>query len=502
MVNNSNEKTSAYPLIVILILDPLPVIEEGTERFAKAARVYRPGNDDSDSDAFADDASVDSVEDAEHLWKLVENIQSRQTSQKPTTQLQRILNPSGKDRKHDDEAGSIMSQAFEMVKVKMLDPVSTHLVFKQIVPRAHIEVGLDEAFRSAPLLNKLNRQLSNTTSTKDEFCQWLDSMPHPTRGENHFALITPLYHIIQQDSINLISHLHKTLDEINVDMISDAKMEDRVVMWRQIIARAQLELPELKRSIMAFFTFTQLLDARGGSGMWIEFEELSTEIDDMIKRLQTASSSLTSNMALLDSRRSIAEAQSVTKLTELAFFFIPLSFAATLFGMQVEQLANPAPISTFFALGIGFIASSYLVRLTIRSAWLHRLIKAYKESIATYAQNKRKPLKQGKIPASMFLRWAGHMAIHEVGAASLRAMLKWMSSSRLGKATVAVGLVTLVVAPLAVIWTSPLAPGIRAAVTTVIVFLVVTLVVFNATRRLVVGARHLDDTPTYDSDSS
>ncbi|OBT55571.1 hypothetical protein VE04_05232 [Pseudogymnoascus sp. 24MN13] len=460
--------------IVILILDPLPVIEEGAERVVEAARVYRPSKDDSDSD----DSSFDPAEDAEHLSKLVEKLQTQRASKKRTTQLQKMLNPIGKDKKQDDEAASVLSQTYEKVKVKVLDLISVHPVFQQLVPRAHIEVGIDEAFRSAPLLDKLGRQLFNTTSTKDEFCQWLDSMPDPRGGDHHFALITPLYHIIQQDSTNLLSHLHKTLDEINVDMLSDEKMEDRVVMWRQIIARAQLELPQLKRSIATFFTFTQLLDVGGGFDVQNQFKELSTEIDDMIRRLQIASSSLTSNMALLDSRRSIAEAQAVTKLTELAFFFIPLSFTATLFGMQVEQLETRAPIWVFLLLGIGFIALSYLVRLTIRSAWLHRLIKAYKESIAMYAQNKREPLKQGNVPASMFVRWAGHMTTHGL-AANFRKIVMWISSSRPGKIIIGASLVSLIAIPLAVIWTRPLAPGIKAAITVVIVLLVVIVVVLN-----------------------
>lgn len=496
MTDNQRRRTTAYPFIAILILDPLPVIEVGSQSVVEAARVYRPGKDDSDSD----DSFVDPAEDAEHLWKLAEKLRTQRASQqKRTTQLRIMLNPTGKDKKQDDEAASVLSQTFETVKVIVHNLVYEHAVFEQIVPRAHIEVGIDEAFRSAPLLDNLGRQLFNTTSTKDEFCQSLDSMPNdgrlfspnPRGGGHHFAL-TPLYHIIQQDSTNLLSHLHKTLDEINVDMLSDAKMEDRVVMWRQIIVRAQLELPQLKRSIATFFTFTQLLDARVRSHVQDQFEELSTEIDDMIQRLQIASSSLTSNMALLDSRRSIAEAQAVTKLTELAFFFIPLSFTATLFGMQVEQLATPAPIWIFFVLGIGFIALSYLVRLIIRSAWLHRLIKAYKESIAIYAQNKRQPLKQGNVPASMFVRWAGYTATYGL-AASLKAMvtpmITWIGSSRPGKVIIAASLVSLVAVPLSVIWTRPLAPGIKEAITAVIVLVVITVVGFNVMWRVVFAAR-------------
>ncbi|OBT70248.1 hypothetical protein VE03_00021 [Pseudogymnoascus sp. 23342-1-I1] len=478
--------------IVILILDPLPVIEVGIERVVKAARVMPHIYGTS-----ADEAALDSEGEVEYLWKLADKLQSQHTSQKPTTQLQKMFNPSRKGTRQDDEVASVLSQSFEMMNVKVLETMSTHPVFRQVIPRAHIEVDLDEAFRSAPTLLELGNQLSKTTSTKDDFCQWLDSMPHPRRDEPHFAFIAPLYHIIQQDTINLLSQLHKTIDEINVGMLSDAKVEDRIVLWRQIIARSQFELPELKRSISTFFTFTQLLDARGGYGMREEFKELSAEIDAMIQRLQIVSSSLTSNMSLLDSRRSIAEAQAVTKLTELAFFFIPLSFAATLFGMQVEQLATPAPISTFIALGIAFIALSYLVRLILRSAWQQELIKAYKESIAVYAQDKRQPLRQGKIPASMFLRWAGHTATHGSSA-----MVGWIASSYLGKVIIAAGLVSLIVVPLAVIWTQPLAPGIRAAVTVVIVLLLVLVIVYKVMRRILSGATRVDDaSSTYGSGS-
>lgn len=475
---------------MILILDPLPVIEVGTERVVEAARVYHPKKNFFDSDASGDDASVNSTEDIQHLWKLADRLQSRKPPQKPVTQLQKMLQARGKDGRQDDEAASVLSQSFEMVKVKVLQPTYTHLVFRQVIPRTRIEVGLDEAFRSASTLIKLGAQLTQTTSTKDEFCQWLDSMPHMGGDKPHFTLITPLYYIIQQDTINLLSYLHKTLDEINLDMLSDAKMEDRVVMWRQIIARAQLELPELKRSIATFFDFTELLDPREEYGVWREFKELSAGVEDMIKRLQIASSSLTSNMALLDSRRSIAEAKAVTKLTELAFFFIPLTFAATLFGMQVEQLATPAPISTFFALGIGFVTFSYLVRLIIRSALLHSLIKAYKESIAIYAQNKRQPLKQGNVPASMFLRWVGHMVAHGV-AVGFQASMKSLSS-RLGKYIVAACAAVLVAIPLAIIWTRPLAAGIKAAVTAVIVLLFVIVVIYNVMWRLLFRGRDVD----------
>jgi hypothetical protein len=128
----------------------------------------------------------------------------------------------------------------------------------------------------------------------------------------------------------------------------------------------------------------------------------------MTQMLQRVSTALSSKMALLNSRRSIAEAQSVTKLTELAFFFIPLTFAATLFGMQIEPFEQRAPLYLFTILGVLLTAFSYIVRLTIRRRWLRGLMQAGRESIMSYADRNRQPVQRAYIPNSLVLDWLWH----------------------------------------------------------------------------------------------
>jgi hypothetical protein len=41
-------------------------------------------------------------------------------------------------------------------------------------------------------------------------------------------------------------------------------------------------------------------------------------------------------MSIIESKNAIAQAESISKLTELAFIFIPLSFTSSLFGMQIK----------------------------------------------------------------------------------------------------------------------------------------------------------------------
>jgi hypothetical protein len=187
-------------------------------------------------------------------------------------------------------------------------------------------------------------------------------------------------------------------------------------------------------------------------------------------------------MALLDSRRSIAEAQSVTKLTELAFFFIPLTFAASLFGMQIEQLKDPAPMSTFILLAVLFTAVSYLFRLIIRSQWLRNLRTHYETSIKRHASEKRVPFRKGQIPASLFLSWISSRTYgffrvtateksRKMGNATSKAASSfWDTTGWIINCILMVP--CLSVPPVAVIWTCPLNHGIKSLITIVVLVLV------------------------------
>lgn len=286
--------------------------------------------------------------------------------------------------------------------------------------------------------------------------------------------------------MSLLKLLDKTLDGINIDIVDEMRMEENLSMWRELISRAQLELLELKRSVAQFFSFFGVLLPLSGSvsadeGNHISkgFQDASNQIDEMLQRLQTASTSLTSNMALLDSRRFIAEAQAVTKLTELAFFFIPLTFAASLFGMLVETFENRARLSTFVILGIAFTAFSYLFRLIIRCQWTRGLHQAYNESVKVYADSKRQPVRQrGSVPASLFLRWLGY-EIGNVIRVFMRGCRRWLtetlpekisaswqSTEFIIKTILMVGIVAA--GPIAVIWTRPMDHSVQAIITTVI----------------------------------
>ncbi|RDW77253.1 hypothetical protein BP6252_05306 [Coleophoma cylindrospora] len=474
---------------LILLLDPMPDLGEGMERVVEVGRLYRT---DSDGHSTAlSGGTMHNVEsptnDEVHLNRLAQHRQSRhnKVGTIPPTRLGRFLQWFRGKEVSDDS--SEISQTLEVMRVKDFTPLLTRQIFEQLAPRAQLDIDFDAALRSPQLMTELQTkvdQLRNTRSTRDEFCARLASVPYTSKDNGHFGMIIPLYQVIHSDAITLLEQLQRTLDEINIDILDDMRMEDRLALWRRLITRAQLELPNLKQSIESFFSSLDLLNPAVSSmsseddgSTWSiqkELVDLSQRIDDMLAKLQTTSSSLTSNMALLDSRRSIAEAQAVTKLTELAFFFIPLSFAATLFGMQVKPLGGPASLSIFFALGICFTASAYIIRLVLRSEWLRGLRLAYWQDIRVYAEKNYRPLQRQHVPASLFLEWSAHTFIRfsEGRKVALWAMgtKVWVEFGFIIQAILLV--LTISVAPVAVLWTRHMNHGTQAAITVIIILIV------------------------------
>ncbi|KAJ5664660.1 Mg2+ transporter protein CorA-like/Zinc transport protein ZntB [Penicillium macrosclerotiorum] len=223
------------------------------------------------------------------------------------------------------------------------DDKSQHkVIVEHIAPRRAVIVDLDTVFRTPRSTMKFGKELNETKSTQTEICEGLRF------SEGSISLIKPLFHIIKQDTLTLLNQLCRILDEVEVEILDDTKMENRLALWRRLIGRAQRELPELKASLGPFLAFLDTIQSPSAtdncaatkSEVKEDLRKLSTEIDGIVDRLRRTSTYLTSNIGLLDSRRSIDETRAVTRLTELAFVFIPLSFATSFLACK----SSPLPI--------------------------------------------------------------------------------------------------------------------------------------------------------------
>lgn len=80
-----------------------------------------------------------------------------------------------------------------------------------------------------------------------------------------------------------------------------------------------------------------------------ELQGIKADIEKVVRRTEATFNSLMATMSIIESRRAIAQAESVTKLTSLAFFFIPLTLCATVFSINVVVSVYMMKISKYCA---------------------------------------------------------------------------------------------------------------------------------------------------------
>jgi hypothetical protein len=96
-------------------------------------------------------------------------------------------------------------------------------------------------------------------------------------------------------------------------------------------------------------------------------DELDDRVDGFAKKMENAYAALRADLSVLESKRSIAEAENVAKLTELAFAFIPLTFSASFLTIPLLEPQDCVPLQTFVVTAQILACLSYGVQLIIRS---------------------------------------------------------------------------------------------------------------------------------------
>ena len=183
--------------------------------------------------------------------------------------------------------------------------------------------------------------------------------------------------IAHRDTLNVLRLIDVALKEIGQQVLDDTLIQERLVHWRHLLENFEAELQQLDQSLRGFAKFIEEAFTTSTSGGNIPESASSTDsllrncidqISEVRRRTSRSYKSLMANLSIAESKRGIAEAESVTKLTELAFFFIPLTFSASLFSMQIKEInADSLSVAAFLAVAIIITTCSYALRLFIRS---------------------------------------------------------------------------------------------------------------------------------------
>lgn len=153
------------------------------------------------------------------------------------------------------------------------------------------------------------------------------------------AVVMAMAEIVCDDFSDVVDRIGCAIDDIDLTIHNDRILQESVSRWREQLGRWQNILIHQRRFLghtsrsLAGRANTDL--ELEGHGLESRLATLETEIDWTARRAQTTFQSLMSSIAIVESARAIREAESVAKLTQLAFFFVPLALVASVFGMNI-----------------------------------------------------------------------------------------------------------------------------------------------------------------------
>lgn len=323
-----------------------------------------------------------------------------------------------------------------------------------------------EIFDGAPIttekLSWLRSKLTKTKSTAGELCSHLD-MPEPFCSGPTVQPVLALLHIINHDISGFARFASKILQEVGQAAPDEYGLLRQLNHWRYLLSRLQTELPEIHHSMKSFADFLRHRNLLGEDEDMSFFDSTLMQLEDLIVRTQQSYDILRADMAVLENKRGIAQAEGVGKLTELGFLFLPISCVAALFSMQVKELQGGVELSSFLIAAAITVVLAYFARLFVRSALLLEMKRHISQRIRAHS----KTASGLHIPTRAVLSWIMSWDFIDMVATRVKA----------GVTQLLPFLIFLsVLLPILFVWTHRhLGAGFKSAVTILVLFSVIAV---------------------------
>lgn len=354
---------------------------------------------------------------------------------------------------------------------------SVHSSSTNASAEVEVEVALPMGPR-LPMDERLNKYRANDAelgSLKDSFTclrstSW--SMQNPGRsvaGTAHSGGLSDpivlLLRIVEHDTRVFLRSLEWALDDIGNDSLDEYLLTRRLSDWRKLMSEFEKEVPAISARLENFVHFVYGSDPN---------KSLPDEVDIILRtvrenvatvktRLDEAYADLRVDMQFNESRRSMNETQTVTRLTELAFMFIPLSFCASLFSMSIHELDNGVPVWVFVITALAMVSIAYGVRLLVGSELLANSIRRSSERF--WEMTGVKPSETDKAPVFTIIRFT----VQEIWESTKGVLLVGTTGS--------FALTAPLVIPIVFMWTfTNMGTGFKAAITVFLLASVATVI--------------------------
>lgn len=233
--------------------------------------------------------------------------------------------------------------------------------------RPPIKLPLNKYLAHGAEVDRLEDSLTDLRSTS-----WsIQNVDHSAIRTSHSGglhdPITVLLRIAEHDTRTFLRSLEWALDDICNDSLDEFLLTHRLSYWRELMNEFEKEVPEISTRLEHFVR--SVFGSDDDPSLPDEVKNIVRAVNQDVARVKTrldeAYADLRVDMQFNESRRSLNETQSVTRLTELAFAFIPLSFCASLFSMSIQELDSGVPVWIFIVTAIAMVTLAYSVRILL-----------------------------------------------------------------------------------------------------------------------------------------
>ena len=176
--------------------------------------------------------------------------------------------------------------------------------FHDVVPRGQPPTTFDNVDASKDGSSSTS-YLEFIKSTREDLTSWLEN--DKDSEEEPMDIFEALLTVVGTDTETLLDIIMTELDSITRKIMNEALLQEELSSWRNSMSRYTLELEGMRRSLDGFHEFA--IDHGASKKAKSKLEHIRSRVKKTLAHSASSYATMRAEMFILDSRRSIAEAE-------------------------------------------------------------------------------------------------------------------------------------------------------------------------------------------------
>jgi hypothetical protein len=152
--------------------------------------------------------------------------------------------------------------------------------------------------------------------------------------------------------IGLVESCERILEETNQDLTSLETLLHRAHRWRRVLTTIEDYCQSAIDLVHAMDLRKEMSNYGWSLSILQDYQYLLRQFRNLGTRIDRMTPLVTSLIQIIESRRSLKETTNLSRLTKLAFIFVPLSFVSGLFSMSGSLAPGSSHFWVYFAVAV------------------------------------------------------------------------------------------------------------------------------------------------------